>query len=317
MTSSNEGLELLVGHDQRRAVSAVATDDEEDEDENRTAVNYPINAQSVFTPQPNAFSHPPSATTMRNVSEPVPGSYFPRSDRPVSRPTGRHSYSGQRTQHTPYNVISPSYNAAVDHDAALRASLSTLLSCAAAARGLGKTERSTGAAPTLVAPSHIQPNTLRLVPESALPTHQSPIQQQQQPQEPTFLPTIRRHSASTSASGDSKPVNAPVSKEAKRKAGNARSTSKERRSVKRTRRVSSSSYSTDELLVSPTLLTWVVSAGVVVVFSALSFSAGYTMGKDAGKLEAGLSSGGEMGDCAREAGRNALGLRRLRFTAQT
>lgn len=73
------------------------------------------------------------------------------------------------------------------------------------------------------------------------------------------------------------------------------------------------SSSIEELPISPTLLTWVVSAGVVFAFSALSFSAGYAMGKEAGRIEAVGSSASEVVGCAKDAGRTSLGLKRLRF----
>jgi hypothetical protein len=95
-----------------------------------------------------------------------------------------------------------------------------------------------------------------------------------------------------------------------------RSSSKDRHSVKKARR-------TGPVIeeISPTLLTWVVSAGVVVLVSALSFSAGYVVGKEAGHTEAmGQfgSAGAEAGSCAREAASGVkdtgLGLRKLRWT---
>lgn len=61
-------------------------------------------------------------------------------------------------------------------------------------------------------------------------------------------------------------------------------------------------------------MTWVVSAGVVVLFSAISFSAGYSagygIGKEVGRFEAGTVSGREGIGCGKEVGR---GLRRLRW----
>jgi hypothetical protein len=69
----------------------------------------------------------------------------------------------------------------------------------------------------------------------------------------------------------------------------------------------------EDFAISPTLLTWVVSAGVVVLFSAISFSAGYAYGKEVGSME-GAVVGGEA--CAREAARgvgSAGSLRRLRW----
>lgn len=67
------------------------------------------------------------------------------------------------------------------------------------------------------------------------------------------------------------------------------------------------------MTVSPTLFTWVVSVGVVVVFSAISFSAGYSMGKDAGRFEAMSGTGEGATACAREAGKSGLGFRKSKL----
>lgn len=68
------------------------------------------------------------------------------------------------------------------------------------------------------------------------------------------------------------------------------------------------------MIVSPTLFTWVVSVGVVVVFSAISFSAGYSMGKEAARFEAGMPGTGEGATaCAREAGKSGLGFRKSKL----
>lgn len=314
MTSSNEGLVLPVSRSQG-PLSSASNAVSDDDDENRTAINYPIRNEHCFTPQPNAFSLPPSSQASQNPGQQIPGSYFPGSStRPAPHSSTRSSYppvSEARMQHSPYNAISPSHNAAVDHDAALRASLSTLLSCAAAARGLPKSRQQATVAPPVRASNRVEPNTLRLVSQSQLPGASPPVQHLQ---EPTFNPTIRRTSTSTSTSAEDH-KDKTNSKDAKRKATTARSSSKDRRISKKARRSSSSAYNADDIFVSPTLLTWVVSAGVVVVLSALSFSAGYSMGKEAGRLEAGLGAGSDVG-CAREAGRTGLGLRRLRFATQ-
>lgn len=80
------------------------------------------------------------------------------------------------------------------------------------------------------------------------------------------------------------------------------------------RRNSGAVYGADDMTVSPTLFTWVVSVGVVVVFSAISFSAGYSMGKEAGKFEAGLTGTGDGATaCAREAGKSGLGFRKSKL----
>ncbi len=109
-------------------------------------------------------------------------------------------------------------------------------------------------------------------------------------------PTGRRPSitSDTSAARD----------KSKRKA----STSRDRREKKKTRR-----GSIEEMGVSPTLLTWVVSAGVVVLVSAISFSAGYTVGKEVGRVETGLNGGGNT-MCGKEVGK---GLRKLRLGTPT
>ena len=266
------------------SASEGASSDEENEDGNSTALGI-TNTEPVFTPQPNAFSHPPSSTNHPSQAA-VPGSYFPapRTSAPRSA-SQRHSYPTQRSrQHAPYNIISPSYQA--DHDAALRASLSTLLSCAAAARGLPKREGTTAGAGTS---SRIEPNTLRMVPESVAMGEETTQRNR---------PINRRPSASSS--GRSIPVTSPQDK-GKRKASN----SKDRRSVKKSRK----SGTLDEM-VSPTIMTWVVSAGVVVLFSAISFSAGYAMGKEVSRTEANLVSQTNGAVCGKEVGR---GLRRLRW----
>ena len=289
MTSSNEALgpsplqyELRRSSRNTHSVASSETmseregDDEDDDDENATAVNYPRSSKRPFEPRPNAFSHPPTQ---------------PR--RPGARPSSqRHSYP----QHSPFNATSPSYQA--DHDEALRASLSTLLSAAAAVRGLPKPGQSRSFQPQ---PSNrIEPTTLRLVPES-----------------------VALGDDDTSAPSDASPrtTSSSSSDKSKRKASppsnvNVRGSSKDRRAIKKARR-------TGPLVedISPTLLTWVVSAGVVVFVSALSFSAGYLVGKEAGHAEAIgqlTSTGAEAGRCGKEAatglGKAGMGLRRLRWT---
>jgi hypothetical protein len=313
LTSSNEDLFLRTAPVPLKSALDSSSGATDDEDENRTAINQPTN-EHCFTPQPNAFSHPLSSHAVRNGSEPVPGSYFPRAAaRPGPRSTIRHSYPSNddaRVQHSPFNITSPSQIAAANHDAALRASLSTLLSCAAAARGLSKQNQQQTSLVHARPSTRIETNTLRLVPESELLG--TPARAQQFA-EPTFHPTIRRKSTSSSTSAQSRPTDA--SRDTKRKV-TGRSSSKDRHITKKARRATSSYYP-DELMVSPTLLTWIVSAGVVVVLSAISFSAGYSIGKEAGRLEAvGFGSGSEMNGCAREAGRSGLGLRRLRFATK-
>ena len=264
--------------------------DEEDDEDNSTALGVP-NTGPVFTPQPNAFTHPPA--TASREQPPASGSYFPStsaqtSQRTVTQRTFR--ASSRSRSHTPYNMISPSHQA--DHDAALRASLSTLLSCAAAARGLPKPDQASTSRPAgaVGQGNRIEPTTLRMVPESAIMGES----------EPPPLPRRPTQRSTRSSSNVSIPITSAA--KSKRKA----SSSKERRSSKKVRHASM-----DEM-VSPTLMTWVISAGVVVLFSAISFSAGYAMGKEVGRTEMSAANSGVDGlGCGKEAMRG--GFRRLRW----
>lgn len=288
MNSSTEALPPRLLHEVRpsAAISSASEgassdadeDEDEDEDENSTALGVSVH-EPVFTPQPNAFSHPPRSNPTRFAVLPeAPNSYFPPARGAPSRPATR-SYPPHRPRsHTPYNMISPSHQP--DHDAALRASLSTLLSCAAAARGLPKRDQPSEQ-PTRLSNPH-EPLSLRVVPESAMMgdhvvDHRAPA---------------RRSSATSSR------MQSPGDK-GKRKA----SSSKERRDTRKKRRGGA-----EDVLVAPTLMTWVVSAGVVVLFGAISFSAGYAIGKEAGKMEAGMSPGSGFG--GKDVGK---GLKRLRW----
>ncbi|KAL8696519.1 MAG: hypothetical protein Q9224_002749 [Gallowayella concinna] len=291
MTSSNEAIDHQLSDGLSPPVPPSSAseplsseDNENDDDENSTALGM-LCTEPVFTPQPNAFSHPPQrGATIHTQSIEARTSYFP-SHRAVSNRPSPQSYSQHRNRsHTPYNIISPSHQA--DHDAALRASLSTLLSCAAAARALPKREPQFHQ-PTTRSSNRIEPSTLRMVPES--------IALGEEAARPR--PVDRRPSATSNTSAHQD--------KAKRKA----STSRDRREKKKTRR-----GSIEDMGVSPTLLTWVVSAGVVVLVSAISFSAGYTVGKEVGRVEAGLSSGGNGALCGKEVGK---GLRKLRLGTPT
>lgn len=310
MTSSGEGPMLaapmprsnnLVAANQPQPINSQPMSDDDD-DENKTAINYPLKHEECFTPQPNAFTHPPG-NRVRHGSQPVPGSYFPPSrPGPTHRPSTRHSVpmaAERRQSHLPQNILSPSFNAAAEHEEALRASLSGLLSVAAAARGLPKADAKRLNATTAPPRSgRVDPMSFRIVPESALPTTSPP-----QHQEPTFKPTIRRTSTNSTSTTSER------QNEHKRKALTTpgRNSSRERRALKKARR----SASSEDLYVTPTLLTWVVSAGVVVFLSALSFSAGYSMGKEAGRIEAGsLATDDQLRTCAREASRSSMGLKR-------
>lgn len=301
MTSSNEALEHNTSNRISPAAPASIASEEtssnnaedkdgDDDDENSTALGVLTN-EPVFTPQPNAFSHPPQSYTTRHArSLETRTSYFPtQRTSPHRRPPPSY-HSRARTSHTPYNMIAPSHTA--DHDAALRASLSTLLSCAAAARGLPKREGSFTQQETNRGSNRIEPTTLRLVPESAITGEASPLALPPRP-------SVRRRNSATSLSSNDK---------GKRKASTSKDRNRDVRSKKR--RANSPGRDTNTPQVSPTLMTWVVSAGVVVLFSAISFSAGYAIGREVGRVETGTMNAKDGIVCGKEVGR---GLRRLRW----
>lgn len=284
LSSSNEGLVAQISPYDSPAPPASSTSEDAssdmEDDENSTALGTTTNHNQSFVPQPNAFSHPPQS---RSARYPPPSEtrnlYNSNSRAAASRQPGSSS-SGQRPRgHTPYNMISPNHQ--VDHDAALRASLSTLLSCAAAARGLPKRDQPAPNATRLI--NRTDPVTVRMVSESALMGEETSGRR----------PAARRNSTTSSTKS--------FSDKGKRKA----SASKDRRESRKKRRGSGEE-------ITPTLMTWVVSAGVVVLFSVIGFSAGYAIGREVGRMEAGSLSAGDGGVIAggKEVGR---GLRRLRW----
>jgi len=289
LTSSNEDIyhSTLASQLRRGEIAPSEDETEEEDDQDENDPESAIISGTCFTPQPNAFSHPP--TSMHRHSEPIPGSYFPATNRTTAQASSRQSNPARARRHThdPYTAMSPA--ASLDHDALLRDSLSTLLTCAAAARGVSKSPR------TLAKHTdQAEPSTLHIGTETAL----------------------LRPSTTTSSRSSSK-------SKGKRKATRSRSSSNERqastiqRLTKKPRRNSSGS-SDDIAAVSPTLLTWFVAGGVVVLVSALSFSAGYAVGKESGRFEgmSGLGQNGT-GERGREALKGGLGLRRLRWSSGT
>ncbi|KAL2008697.1 hypothetical protein VTN00DRAFT_6891 [Thermoascus crustaceus] len=285
-----------------------------DDDDNSTALGMQINT-APFVPQPNAFSHPPASQTQSRVRVPD----HSRSNSNLSSASRRtairnNSYpsarSSRRQQHSPYNMISPSYQA--DHDAALRASLSTLLSCAAAARGLPKNDTQ----PAAAGPS-AQPSSFRLVSESVAMGEESGEEEPRRAPPATTSPSPAPNQKMPSTSNSANVV--PPASKPKRRASSSKHRASSRPSTSKTRR----SNLADSVVssVSPTVMTWVISAGVVVLFSAISFSAGYALGREVGRTEA---AGGMVGDgtfssattsagCGKEAVKG--GLKRLRWGA--
>lgn len=279
-----------------RQVSSVHVIDsdssDEDDDENATALGR--RPPEPFRPQPNAFSHPPSHLLQRHSTS----SAVPEHGRRPSFTRRSHTRADRHT----HNFMSPNYQA--DNDAALRASLTTLLSCAAAARSLPRgAEKDMGERAGPVNSS--QPVALRFAPESELMA----------PSPPSAPSRGSTQSAQARASPASPP--APVSSEKIKRAATPTSASKPSRATKKKRTAIN-----DDTLISPTLLTWVVSAGVVVLVSVVGFGAGYVIGREVGRQETlnSLGSAGNMsaisegGNCGREVLRSSGGtLRRFRW----
>ncbi|KAH7163201.1 hypothetical protein B0J13DRAFT_615792 [Dactylonectria estremocensis] len=270
--------------------------DADSDGDNVTALGR-VSDQPTFRPQPNAFTHPPPHQAhQRNSSAP---SNMPPPPHPHSGFT-RPSFS-QRSQTRPElgspNFMTPSIRE--ENDAALRASLTTLLSCAAAARGLPRSKEQVEAqraSNTGVSPSS-QPMGLRLVPESELDAEHT---RAQNARHATPSPPRKRGSPTRSASTD--------------KSKHGPTTSSVPRATKKKKIAQS-----EETVISPTLLTWVVSAGVVVLVSVVGFGAGYVIGREVGKQEAlavSVGSVNETTSCGGEVIRSSSnGLRKLRWGA--
>ncbi|CAJ2501581.1 Uu.00g044340.m01.CDS01 [Anthostomella pinea] len=268
--------------------------DEDDDDENATALGR--QPSEPFRPQPNAFSHPPSHLLQRHSTS----SSIPQH---ASRPSFNQRSNTRVERRTP-NFMSPSYQA--DNDAALRASLTTLLSCAAAARARPKEDEKEMGECSGPAGSN-QPVELRFVPESELMAPSPPPTRSRGPsQSPRGTPS------------------SPLPREAARgenikRAATPTSGSKSPRAAKKKK---TAALAGEDTLISPTLLTWVVSAGVVVLVSVVGFGAGYVIGREVGRQETlgGFGGAGNMsvaadgGSCGREVIRSSGGtLKRFRW----
>jgi hypothetical protein len=291
------------------ATSAQGESEDDDDDENATALGNPGSAPA-FRPQPNVFSHPPSHLTHRHsTSSSVPQHpHFSRpslSARSQARATRAHS-----------NYLSPAYQA--DNDAALRASLTTLLSCAAAARGLPKKEALDNGEPSFgtgIRPS-TTPMDFRVVsevelmaPNPAGPSqpavaaiHAGPLSSKSGPI--TRMPA-RTASNSSAPSAPSSSSSNEAGEKAKRGASTQQQSKQRAAKKKRTGASSSAAVSFDSepaaAFISPTVLTWVVSAGVLVLVSVVGFGAGYVIGREVGRQEGGAALS------AAQAGRNVSG----------
>lgn len=276
---------------------------ESDSDEDDATALGRASDRPVFRPQPNAFSHPPVNGPQRSRS--ATSSMPPHPHSGFTRP----SFS-QRSQTRVHRGGPPFMSPSVreDNDAALRASLTTLLSCAAAARGLPKSKEEAEArraSRSGVAPS-AQPMELRFMPESEL----------MQEDAPGHHPAANEARRGTGNSSSRSPTRAGTTTEKSKRSVSA---GRSPRASKK-KKVAAASTSEDTLI-SPTLFTWVVSAGVVVLVSVVGFGAGYVIGREVGRqeaqdaLSASMSAANETSQTGCEMIRSSSGLRKLRWGA--
>ena len=297
-SESDEDRLLTSSAENLRASHEEALDDSDadsDDADNATALGR-VSDRPVFHPQPNAFSHPSHLTQRSNSSNAAIPAH-PHGD--FRRP------SFSRRSQTRVHRGGPSFMSAAaqeDNDAALRASLTTLLSCAAAARRLPKSKEEAEArraGSDGVGPSD-RPVELRLIPESEL------MEGPGQPQSPPAPLASRKRSS---------PAKSPTRDGPSDKSERAVSGSRNPRATKKKK--TAAPVADETTLISPTLLTWVVSAGVVVLVSVVGFGAGYVIGREVGRqeiLSASVSGVNETSSCGREAIRtSSSGLRRLRW----
>ena len=279
LTSSTENVSSrMVG---RTTGQPNSDSDDDDDDGNATALGR--RPPPPFRPQPNAFTHPPSHLTHRHSASSAIPSHHPRPS------FGQRSSTRLTERRGPNHLMSPGYQA--DHDAALRASLTTLLSCAAAARGRPRDgaerepEKKSGERQPAPATSN-QPVGLRMLSETELMT----------PPQPTSAPSAQaptppRPARGVSAAGPSASPGGPsrqamAGEKVKRSATPPTGGSRSAPRATKKKRTAAQQHQTDEqALFSPTMLTWVVSAGVVVLVSVVGFGAGYVIGREVGRQE--------------------------------
>jgi hypothetical protein len=322
VTTQSRGDALLLRHGSMSEIASSGEEEDIDDDDDRSTALGPRLSSSPFVPQPNAFSHAPQYSRSRSYNGPgTTPSLVSNSSQATaighnSSSTARNTRQRSRTQHVPYNMISPSYQA--DHDAALRASLSTLLSLGTAVRGAPKNDSPPAPTGPQVAPA----SSFRLVSESVAMGEdidnagRAPRINPGTPRpEPVNIQQQQSKTARSTASSTT-PSKGKQRATKDRGASHASSVSKKSRQ---------SSVASSLGPVSPTLMTWVISAGVVVLFSAISFSAGYALGREVGRTEMGFDPtvGGSMSDrfagvtASNECGRDAVkgSLKRLRWGA--
>lgn len=250
---------------------------------------------SVFTPQPNAFSEALSQNREGNSI-----SYFARK-RSVDQgplPPTDHALEEARLARTDGAILEDK----AAHEAIMKQSLDTLLSCAAAAKALARnppsnfhpsfsvTHRQLGSERDLAAA-----DTAKV---SGAPRSMTPSE-------------YCTKSRAASSMANSFVLEEPSKYTKTKRRASQRTGSRERASKK-----TKSQPGHVEDLLYPTLMTWAMGAGIVVLVSAISFSAGYAIGVEVGQAEvlSRASDGAAHGvTCGQEVMKG--GLRRLRWSS--
>lgn len=287
LTSSTENIRprpatATIGLPRSRTTLGLGSDfsDSEDDDDG-TALGRPTS----FRPQPNAFTHPPAHLSNRSHST--------NSAIPPHHPGAGPSAITNRSHDRPRtNFTTPAYQA--DNDAALRASLTTLLSCAAAAKSLpGRRAAAADASsgePVLgngVGPG-TQPIELRLVPESEIEAGGSPGICSGAPKSPQGRQPTTRTTSNSSAQS------VPASTSSERAKRAAAGQSKPQRASKKKRTAATAVDDNTVTWISPATLTWVLGTGVVLLVSVVGFGAGFVVGREVGRQDilSSMSGGG-------------------------
>ncbi|KAG0635160.1 hypothetical protein HOY80DRAFT_467706 [Tuber brumale] len=259
-------------------------EEEEGEDMGSMINEMPMSSDGYSSPGDEEDDSDDEASASDDA--PAPRTVFSASSQ--QRPCqGRSQMALTSRRHGPggLNMFAP--NHATDHDEALRASLSTLLSCAAAARGLTKSPPQSQAPGQTQAASQqsgrVAVEGIRVVREGNLPSEASG----------SVGGRSRRGSVDStvgSTFSSPSPPNQPPSRdteEARKKTRRPDKKSKSKtRSRSRRQEASEGGDPTSTLGVS--YATLAISAGVIVLLSAITFSAGYAMGREVGKSEGGL-----------------------------
>ncbi|PWW76911.1 hypothetical protein C7212DRAFT_279213 [Tuber magnatum] len=260
-------------------------EEEEGEDMGSIINEMPMSSDGYSSPDDEDDSDDEASAS---DDAPAPRTVFSASSQ--QRPfQGRNRMIPTPRRHGPggLNVFAP--NHATDHDEALRASLSTLLSCAAAARGLTKSppqSQAPGQAQTASQQSgRAAVEGIRVVREGNLPSEASGSVNGMS-RRGSVVSTADSTSSSSPFPPDQLPSRNTEKARKKTRRSDKKSKSKTRSGSSRPQETPESGDFTSALGVS--YATLVISAGAIILISAITFSAGYAMGREVGKSEGGL-----------------------------